>query len=153
MKLTQTLLVVQDMTRSLNFYRQVLGLEITADFGANKTLNDTLCLQTAESWRALTGCEEIIYGGNHGEIYFETDEFDAFYIKLQRCAVDYVHPPMEHPWGQRVVRFYDPDRHMIEVGENIRMVCRRFFDGGMTPEAIAQRMDVPLEFVSSCLSK
>ena len=151
MELKQTLLVVQDMARSLAFYRQVLDLDIVADFGANKTLTGGLCLQTADSWRTLTGCEEIIYGGNQCEVYFETDDFDAFYRKLQHCAVDYVHPAVEHPWGQRVVRFYDPDRHMIEVGEDIRMVCRRFLDSGMTAVQTAQRMDVPLEFVNSCL--
>ena len=37
-----------------------------------------------------------------------------------------MHPVKEHSWGQRVVRFYDPDRHIIEVGENMKVVCRRF---------------------------
>jgi len=62
----------------------------------------------------------------------------------------YVHPVLEHRWGQRVVRFYDPDRHIIEVGENIKVVTRRFLDSGMKEEEVAERMDVPLEFVRSC---
>ena len=45
------------------------------------------------------------------------------------------------------MRFYDPDGHIIEVGENIQSVCRRFADSGMTPEQIAVRMDVPPEAV------
>ena len=53
----------------------------------------------------------------------------------------------EHRWGQRVVRFYDPDRHIIEVGENLAAVCRRFLDSGLTPEQTAERMDVSLEYV------
>ena len=57
----------------------------------------------------------------------------------------------EHSWGQRVVRFYDPDRHIIEVGENIKTVCRRFLDNGMTPEETARRMDVPVEFIYDCM--
>jgi hypothetical protein len=32
--------------------------------------------------------------------------------------VEYVHPLREQPWRQRVVRFYDPDHHIIEVGES-----------------------------------
>ncbi len=34
----------------------------------------------------------------------------------------------------RVVHFYDPDRHVIEVGENMNAVCQRFLDSGMSPE-------------------
>ena len=53
--------------------------------------------------------------------------------------------------GQRVVRFYDPDRHIIEVGENMKAVCWRFLDSGMTPDQVAVRMDVPVKFVNACL--
>ena len=81
------------------------------------------------------------------EIYFEEEAFDAFAEKLSRMDIHYVHPVKEHAWGQRVVRFYDPDGHIIEVGEDLAAVCRRFADRGMSPEQIAQRMDVPLDFV------
>ena len=151
MKLQGPLLVVRDMACSVAFYRQVLGLEIIQDFGANKTLTGGLCLQSADSWAELTGWQDIVYGANNGELYFEEDDFDGFLTKLACCRVDYVHPLKEHAWGQRVVRFYDPDRHMIEVGENIQVVCRRFLASGMTPEQTAARMDVPLDFINSCL--
>ena len=79
-------------------------------------------------------------------------DFDGFLAHLAGCAdVVYVRPPLEHRWGQRVVRLYDPDRHIIEVGENMKSVCRRFRDQGMTPEQIAARMEVPLKFVTGCL--
>ena len=95
--------------------------------------------------------EDIIFGGNNAEIYFEEDDFDAFAEKLKGIDdIDYVHPVIEHRWGQRVVRFYDPDRHIIEVGENMKFVCRRFLDSGMTEEEVAVRMDVPLKFVQAC---
>ena len=62
--------------------------------------------------------------------------------------MEYVHPVIEHSWGQRVVRFYDPDKHIIEVGENMQAVTRRFLANGMTPEQVAQRMDVPLSYIN-----
>ncbi len=37
------------------------------------------------------------------------------------------------------------------IGENMKVVCRRFLDSGMTPEQTAKRMDVPLKFVDSCM--
>ena len=92
------------------------------------------------------------FGGNDTEIYFEEDEFDQFAERLEECGVEYVHPVKEHSWGQRVVRFYDPDKHIIEVGESMKVVCRRFLESGMTPEQVAKRMDVPMKFVSACMT-
>lgn len=153
MKFKNPLLVVSDMEKSKKFYREVLGLCIIMDFGANVTLTGGLCLQTKETWQEFIHAkeEDIIFGCNNAEIYFEEDDFDAFAEKLQSIEnIVYVHPVFEHRWGQRVVRFYDPDQHIIEVGENIKFVCRRFLDSGMTEEEVAVRMDVPLKFVQDC---
>lgn len=151
MELKNPLLVVADMECSVAFYKSVLGLEVTVDFGANKTLSCGLVLQTLETWKEFIGTEEIRFGGNQMEIYFEEDDFDSFLEKLKSFHVDYVHPIKEHRWGQRVVRFYDPDHHIIEVGENIKSVCKRFAVQGMTAEQVAERMDVPVEFVKYSL--
>lgn len=97
------------------------------------------------------GKSDISFGGNNFEIYFEEDNFDEFADKLKKCDVEYVHPIVEHSWGQRVVRFYDPDKHIIEVGENMKIVCKRFLNSGMTPEQVAERMDVPMKFVNACM--
>lgn len=150
MKLKNPMLVVTDIDRSVEFYNKVLGLRVIADFGANKTLTGGLSLQTAETYREFIENENITFGGNSFEIYFEEDDFDRFLDSLENCDIEYVHLVKEHSWGQRAVRFYDPDRHIIEVGENLKSVCRRFLDSGMTPEQVAERMDVPLKFVNIC---
>lgn len=144
------MLVVTDIDKSVEFYNIVLGLRVVADFGANKTLSGGLSLQTAETYREFIENDYITFGGNNFEIYFEEDDFDLFLERLENCGIEYVHPVKEHSWGQRAVRFYDPDRHIIEVGENLKSVCRRFLDSGMTPEQVAERMDVPLKFVNIC---
>lgn len=151
MKLKNPMLIVTDMERSVAFYKSVLGLRVVMDFGANKTLTGGLCLQTAATYGDFIGTDAISYGGNDCEIYFEEDDFDAFAEKLKRLDVPLVHPVTEHAWGQRVVRFYDPDRHIIEVGENMKTACRRFLESGMTPEQTATRMDVPLKYVNACV--
>lgn len=152
MELKNPMLVVTDMERSVTFYREVLGLAVVLDFGANKTLSGGLCLQTAETYREFIGGKELSFGGNDFELYFEEDDFDAFLEKLSEKDVRYVHPVIEHRWGQRVVRFYDPDRHIVEVGENLKTVCRRFYESGMTEKEVAARMDVPLSYVREALS-
>lgn len=151
MKCKNPMLVVSDMERSVDFYRRVLGLRVVMDFGANKTLTGGLALQTLESWRGFLGTDAVSFGGRDAEVYFEEEDFNGFLDRLSGLAVEYVHPVQEHAWGQRVVRLYDPDRHIIEVGESLKAVCRRFLDSGLTPEQTAARMDVPLKFVRGCL--
>lgn len=147
MKFMNPLLAISDMERSVSFYKTVLGLDKIADFGANVTLTGGVALQTQETWAQFIETDALTWNGKVSELYFEEDDFDTFAERLRGQDIRYVHPVKEHAWGQRVVRFYDPDGHIIEVGENIQSVCRRFADSGMTPEQIAVRMDVPPEAV------
>lgn len=94
------------------------------DFGANKTLTGGLCLQTLESRETFIETKKVSFGANNAEMYFEEDDFDDFAERLKDFALQYVHEIKEHRWGQRVVRFYDPDQHIIEVGENMQAVCK-----------------------------
>ena len=151
MKLKNPMLVVTDIDRSVEFYKKVFGLHIIMDFGANKTLTGGLALQTVETYKAFIGTNDISSGGNNFELYFEEDDFDKFTERLSKLEIDYLHKVYEHRWGQRVVRFYDPDKHIIEVGENMKSVCKRFIDSGMTVEEAAERMDVPVKYVNNCM--
>lgn len=145
------MLVVSDIEKSVKFYNELFGLQIVADFGANKTLTGGLALQTQETYKKFIENDTISYGGNNFELYFEVDDFDNFVCKLSGFDIVYVHPIKTHSWGQRVVRFYDLDRNIIEVGENMKTVCQRFLDSGMTPEQVASRMDVPIQYIHDCI--
>lgn len=151
MKFKNPMLVVTDMDKSVEFYEKVFGLRVIMDFGANKTLTDGLTLQTEETYKEFIGVNDIAFGSNSFELYFEEDDFDKFISTLKAYDIVYVHPVKEHSWGQRVVRIYAPDRHIIEIGEDIKVVCKRFLDSGMTPEQVAERMDVPIKFVKACM--
>lgn len=153
MKYTSALLAVRDMERSKRFYREVLGLEIAADFGANVTLTGGIVLQSADTWAKFIRrtSDEIVFQNNAAELYFEEDRIDDFAAKLAAApGIVYVHPLLEHSWGQRAVRFYDPDGHIIEVGETMTIVVRRFLDGGLSVRETAARMDVTEDYVQSC---
>jgi len=144
-----TLMVVKDMERAKRFYIDVMGREVTHDFGANIGLTGGIALQTSESWEMFIRKkkEDIRFGNNATELCFETDDVDAFVKKIDSLNVSLVHPLIEQPWGQRAIRFYDPDGHMIEVAEDMGIVTRRFLDSGMTVEEAAARMGVPVEYV------
>ena len=99
MKYKNPLLVVCDLEASIAFYREVLGLRVVRDFGANVTLTGGVCLQTKESWLGFLGVNEgaMSFGGRDAELYFEEDAFDAFAARLAGMAdVRYVHPVLEH---------------------------------------------------------
>mgnify|MGYP000034268103 FL=1 len=87
------------------------------------------------------------------ELAFETEDLDGFLQKLRAYPhLQTLGGVVEHPWGQRVIRFYDLDGHLIEVGESMKLVIRRFQAAGMTPEEIARKMDVSLKDLDILLS-
>jgi len=152
-----TLISVRDMEKSLKFYHDILEQEVIDDFGANKALSGGFSLQTLPTWAGFIHREEeedIIFGGSAFELYFETDDMDAFSAKLEAYGgISYVHPVLMHSWGQRAVRIYDPDRHIIEIGENIDMVVGRIFAELGTVSDTAKRMDVSEDFVRETLAR
>jgi len=151
MKYKGTLIAVSDIDRSKKFYQDVLGLKVLEDFGANVMLEGGVFLQTIETWKEFIRNEQADLPNLASELYFEERDMDKFLKHLKACDISYIHEPLVHSWGQRAVRFYDPDRHIIEVAEEITQVVRRFIDDGYSIEETAARMDVPLEYVIRCL--
>lgn len=155
MKYIGTLIAVKDIEKSKQFYREVLEQEVVLDFGANVTLSGGFSLQSTESWKEFIHKEEneIKYGNNAAELYFEEDNMDMFIDKIDKLNLKYIHKLKEHSWGQRAIRFYDLDEHIIEVGENLSVVAKRFKDTGMSVQEVATRMDVPIQYVEELLSE
>jgi catechol 2,3-dioxygenase-like lactoylglutathione lyase family enzyme len=117
MKLKNFLIVVKDIELSRRFYHDLFGLETLLDNDGNMILSDGLVLQEEKYWTQFLG-REIIPEKNSCELYFEETDIEAFVEKLESTYPDvrYVNRLMTHSWGQRVIRFYDPDGNLIEVG-------------------------------------
>ena len=146
-------MLLQTWRKSKQFYRDVLGLEVIADFGDNVTLDGGIALQTMNTWKIFIRTDNVVLPNNAGELCFEEEDMDTFCDHLKKFDICYVHPLFEHRWGQRVVRFYDPDKHIIEVGEKLDAVILRFMEDGLSAEETAARMDIPVDFVRACLNK
>jgi uncharacterized glyoxalase superfamily protein PhnB len=56
-------------------------------------------------------------GHGNMDIYFESDDIEMAYQRLVDRNVEIIHPVEKQAWGQRVFRFYDPDHHIVEIGE------------------------------------
>ena len=153
MKYTGTLIAIKDIEKSKQFYHDVLGMDVIADFGANVTLTGGVVLQTLETWQSFIHTDDVTLKNNAGELYFETEDMDAFCKHLESFDICYVHELHEHPWGQRVIRFYDLDGHIIEAAEKLDAVIARFVAQGLSPQETADRMGIPIDFVVSSLNR
>ena len=87
------------------------------DNDGNMILTEGLVLQDKKIWEGFLG-KETIPQNNSSELYFEEKNIESFVEKLERLypSIQYVNRLMTHSWGQKVVRFYDLDGNLIEVG-------------------------------------
>lgn len=117
MRLKNVLITVKDIEQSKKFYHDLFGLDMILDNDGNMILTEGLVLQDAAIWQTFLG-KEIIPKNHSCELYFEERDIEAFVRKLESLypSVQYVNRLMTHSWGQKVVRFYDPDGNLIEVG-------------------------------------
>lgn len=110
-------MVVKDIEKSREFYHDLFGLDTILDHGGNMILTEGLVLQDEKIWRDFVG-KEIVQKSNSCELYFEERDIEAFVEKLEERYpdIEYVNRLMTHSWGQKMVRFYDLDGNLIEVG-------------------------------------
>lgn len=153
MKYKCPLIVVENLEKSRTFYETFLGQKVIMDFGANITFEGDFALQTKVSWLEFIGKTEqdLLKKSNVFELYFEEEDFDAFLERLELSEAPLLHPCVEYSWGQRVIRFYDPDSHVIEVGESIEQVVKRYLGLGMTVVEVSAKTQMPPEFVQNCI--
>lgn len=145
MKYEGVCIAVKDINRSKAFYQELFGLEVFQDYGINVSFGG-LSLQQEFDWLLGISKESILNEPHNMELYFEEDDFDGFIEKLEkRSDIRYLGDGVkEAGWGQRSIRFYDLDGHIIEVGENLKMVVERFLTAGLSIEETSKRMDVSL---------
>lgn len=148
MRLKNFLIVVKDMERSKRFYHDLFGLEVITDFGENVILSGGLVLQEKAIWDELIG-KKSVCGDSDAELYFEENNLDYFLNKLEGYPepVRYLNKLTEHPWGQQVLRIYDPDGHVIEIGEAMDFVVKRLYGKGMSLEDVSQKTGFSIEQV------
>lgn len=122
MKLKNILIVVNDIEKSKKFYHDLFGLDMVLDNNGNMILTEGLVLQDKKIWKDFLNTD-IIPNNNSCELYFEERDIESFVQKLETLypSIQYVHPIITHSWGQKVIRFYDLDGNLIEVGTPMNM--------------------------------
>ena len=154
MKYTCMLISVADINAAKKFYEDLFGLEVFQDYGRNIAFTCGLALQQDFDWLVNLPKEKVLKKSNNAEIVFEEQDFDGFLNKLKKYPdIEYLGEVIEHSWGQRVIRFYDLDGNIIEVGEDMKMVIKRFLASGMTMEEVSVKMDASMEDLTKLLNR
>ncbi len=147
MKFICTLLVVEDIEKSKAFYLDVLGQKIKYDFGENVTFHGDFAIHKKSHYKGLIGNKEIRQGEHNVELYFEYNNVDEMEQELTNRGVEFVHRTREQPWRQKVLRCYDPDRYIIEIGESLAHLSYRLSEEGIGEDDIATIIGIPVRMV------
>jgi catechol 2,3-dioxygenase-like lactoylglutathione lyase family enzyme len=150
MKYSCALIAVSDMETSKRFYMDIFGLKVGVDLGENVFFTDGFALQYDYARLAGIDPASVLKKSHNFELYFEKEDFDGFLAKLEkRKDIDYVHKAKKYPWQQRVVRIYDPDKHILEIGESMASIVKRYLAEGKTIEETAVIIQHPVAAVQA----
>lgn len=147
------LITVSNIAQSRKFYEDVLGLKVKFDFGENVTFHGDFAIHLDTHFSKLINNRPIVKNSNSFELYFEEVNIEALANRLKELKIDFVHPLREQPWKQLVIRFYDPDGNIIEVGEPLMHTAKRLSSLGNSTQQIAELMDVPITEINQWLSE
>jgi catechol 2,3-dioxygenase-like lactoylglutathione lyase family enzyme len=144
-----TALFVKDIERSKEFYVNLLGFAVEYDFGTNIILKGGFALwQVKEDHlipQTLGVANTLNQATNRFELYCETENLQETYQTLKDAGVAFLHEVHEEEWGQHTIRFFDPDRHLIEVGESLKQLVKRLHGSGLTAEEVSAKTYIALD--------
>lgn len=148
-----SLIAVDDICISREFYEKLLQQKVKYDFGESITFEGDFAIHLKSHFSKLIDDKVIAKESNNFELYFEKDEIDDFVKELKDRNIEFVHDIREQPWRQKVVRFYDPDKNIIEVGESLEFLSFRLLKEGKTTEEISKIINMPINFVIESIKK
>jgi catechol 2,3-dioxygenase-like lactoylglutathione lyase family enzyme len=149
------ILVVDEIAPSRHFYEDLLGQKVQYDFGVNVSFEGGFAIHLKSHFQPLLGDAAqfpIVQRAHDGDLVFETDEIETLCQGLKQAAVEFIHDIQEQPWGQRVIRLYDPAGHVVEIGETMEAVVGRYHRLGWPIERIREKTGMPAAFVEQAIS-
>ncbi len=151
MKFHSSVIFVNDIEKSKDFYVRLLSQDIEHDFGKNVILKCGLAIWEIQPDHLISKRLETRSNSNRFELYFETELIDEAYNKLNNEQVEFLHGIHEEPWGQRAIRFFDHDKHLVEVGEPLETFVNNMSEKGLSVKQIVEKSGIPMETVNGIL--
>lgn len=152
MKYICPLITVRNIEKSRYFYETILEQKVKVDHGENLTFHGDFAIHLRKHFKKLIN-KDIKTASNSFELYFESNDLASLEKKLIEQKVEFVHHAKEQPWHQLVMRFYDLDKNIIEVGEAMDYLSLRLYKEGLTNERISEITNLPIDFVKSAITK
>lgn len=147
MKYQGCLLAVKDISASKHFYENVIHQNAVMDIGVHVTF-EGFSLQQGYAELVGIAVDSVKDQSHNFQVYFEVEDLDKVYAQMKSIpSLQWVHEIKEYPWGQRDIRVYDPDKHIVEIAEDMTTVIKRFFNQGMSPEEVSIRTMFPIDIV------
>lgn len=119
MKITETriVLAVQNLSVSVAYYRDVLGLEIEFD-------SPGWCFLSRDAFSLMLGeCPDTPPAsaiGDHAYVaYFVVDDAQALFQEFTARAVSLIKSITDEPWGMREFGICTPDGHRMMFGQSL----------------------------------
>jgi lactoylglutathione lyase len=128
-RIDYVILYVSDLSASIRFYRDVLGLPFKfedrgyAEFatgGARFGLFDRRLLPDL-----IGSVPEQAPSGPSGEVLILVDDVDAEHDRLRAAGAKILSGPADRPWGHRTLHLSDPDGNVVEIAQEIPRAVRR----------------------------
>ena len=124
-KPAHTIIFVKDIKVSRDFYSSVLGLSIIEDFGVMVLFENNFAIHQYDAIHKTIFKKDLnnnqLCSGNF-LVYMVSRDIEKSYQDIKIKGVKFIHGIEKQAWGERVFRFYDPDGHMIEIGEDLKWI-------------------------------
>lgn len=122
--LDYVVLVVEDLDRSLAFYRDRLGLSLrhrAEQFAQLETGRTRFGLFTRAAMAGTLHCDLRRPAPDQAafELGFRVADVDAAWDELTAAGAPGVTPPETRPWGQRTAYLRDPDGNLVELATQL----------------------------------
>ncbi len=122
-----TILYVDDVTASIDFYQRAFGFKKTfihesGDYGELATGETKLAFSSTSLMRQL--------GKNPGkpdrqtpsfEIAFETDDVRSALNRAVAAGAELIQEVRDEPWGQTTSYVYDPNGYLVEICSPVQL--------------------------------
>ena len=121
-RLGYVILFVEDLERSMAFYRDVIGVPFRLEgdgYVEFATQGARFGLYDRNRLEELTGQGPEPPEHPGGEVVFLVEDVDGEAARLRAAGAAVLTGPVDRPWGHRTLHVLDPDGFVVELAEEI----------------------------------
>jgi catechol 2,3-dioxygenase-like lactoylglutathione lyase family enzyme len=145
-------LFVVDLNISGFFYEKILNQKISTKYPNIIQFENGISIWQIKSTHIISQTAKDFNRKNlNFELYFEDDNLDLIEENLKKNNIEFLHSIHEETWGQKTIRFFDPDNNLIEIGETPSGFIGRLYADNMSVEEISQKTNMNIETVKKHL--